>query len=675
MVLTSATPDRELTPEELIDLEIPDEVRISPSGEQVVYSASPMGKKGEHEISTIWIAQIGREKSARPLTSGLYNDRMPQWSPDGESVAFLSDRSDRGKSCAIYIINIHGGEAHPVTKAEKERDISFFAWSPDGNSIGFLSPDEKTAEKKAKEEKKDDAMVYGEEWEYNRLRLLHLVTQDMKNLYVENTHVKTFTWSQDSKQIAYVLQETPEDESAYAKGVTFETLSIINMTKTKVNRFPGSIDGSILWLDSHLYFLAGSEPDKCSTSTQVYRMSLRSNEWSEQPHVDSNSCVDDLCQNGRLLAKKIQCGLSDRVYFFNKEAAQKNTLIFLQDNEISSWDVVQTVNGNYILVIVRSSFSVPRDVYSIQINAKLELAKDDVKLSQHGEAICARFTGSLHGLHCTSSDGATKLDGLYLSPSISPPMEISDREPLPTVVLIHGGPYSRFTDCFDTPAFHWSPYLLSCRKYGILLPNYRGGSGHGEDFARHARGGMGTVDYDDVVALVDEGIKQRFVDPKQIIVGGWSQGGFLSYLLATRRNSQTTKGGDWKIKGAICGAGVTDWDMMSMTSDLPTFEAELAGMAPWQAGRDKGKGDTSGRQGSAIWEMKGQDIPPVLILHGEKDERVPLTQAMAFRRGCQFYGVPFEMAIYPREGHSIRERAHLIDMLKRVRRFVDMCVG
>ena len=675
MASTSPIPERELTPEELVDLEIPDEVRISPSGEKAVYSASPMGRKGEHKVSTIWIAQIGREKSARPLTSGLYNDRMPQWSPDGQSVAFLSDRSDHGKSCAIYIININGGEAHPISKAEKEREISAFAWSPNGSFIAFLSPDEKTAEKKAKEKEKDDVMEYGEDWEYNRLRLLHLATREVKDLYSEDAHVKAFTWSEDSKQIAYVLQETPEEESAYAKGVTFETLSVTNNTKTGIARFPGNIKGPIAWLSGDLFFLAGTEPNKCSTSSLVYKISLKSKEWAKHLQTNAEQCVVGLCQNGRLTTIKVESGLFDQLHVLDNEAIPRNVRLFSQQNEISSWDIVQTTDGNYVLAIVRSSFSVPRDLYSIQLNTTYELIEGSVKLSHHGEPICARFVGSFRSLRCTSLDGTTGLDGLFLSPSPSLPRNNLNREPHPTVVLIHGGPYYRLTDSFNTPVFHWSPYLLSSAKYGILLPNYRGGSGHGERFARHARGGVGTVDYDDVIALVDDGIKQGLVDPAQILVGGWSQGGFLSYLLAVRRNSQTTPGSNWKIKGAICGAGVTDWDMMSMTSDFPTFEAELAGMAPWQVGRDKGKDDTSGRQGSAIWEMKGQDVPPVLILHGEKDERVPLTQAIAFRRGCQFYRVPFEMAVYPREGHPIRERAHLIDMLKRVRRFVDMCLG
>jgi len=68
--------------------------------------------------------------------------------------------------------------------------------------------------------------------------------------------------------------------------------------------------------------------------------------------------------------------------------------------------------------------------------------------------------------------------------------------------------------------------------------------------------------------------------------------------------------------------------MMSITSDMPALEAELADVAPWLVGRGIGKADLTARQGSAIWEMKGQDIPPTLIMQGEKDERVPLTQAV-----------------------------------------------
>ena len=108
-------------------------------------------------------------------------------------------------------------------------------------------------------------------------------------------------------------------------------------------------------------------------------------------------------------------------------------------------------------------------------------------------------------------------------------------------------------------------------------------------------------------------------------------------------------------------------DMLCMTSDAPFFEAELAGKAPWETKSE----DKRARNGSAIWHMETVKTP-ILILHGEKDERVPLTQAIAFHRGCLHYDVPCEFVVYPREGHMMKERKHLIDMMKRIRRFCDL---
>lgn len=78
--------------------------------------------------------------------------------------------------------------------------------------------------------------------------------------------------------------------------------------------------------------------------------------------------------------------------------------------------------------------------------------------------------------------------------------------------------------------------------------------------------------------------------------------------------------------------------------------------------------NTNGRRGSALWNMRNVKTP-ILILHGENDVRVPLSQAIAFYRGCVRNNLPVEMVTYPREGHIIAERKHLIDMWKRMRHF------
>ena len=115
---------------------------------------------------------------------------------------------------------------------------------------------------------------------------------------------------------------------------------------------------------------------------------------------------------------------------------------------------------------------------------------------------------------------------------------------------------------------------------------------------------------------------------------------------------------------------------MCLTSDIGVVQADLFGKAPWQSS----KYDNSGRDASALWEFKdaldnGVEIPPMLILHGEKDKRVPLEQAVGMRRALQAAKLPFEFVTYPREGHMIEERKHIIDMADRVVRFVDTHIG
>jgi len=86
------------------------------------------------------------------------------------------------------------------------------------------------------------------------------------------------------------------------------------------------------------------------------------------------------------------------------------------------------------------------------------------------------------------------------------------------------------------------------------------------------------------------------------------------------------------------------------------------------------KSDLKTRAGSALWEFKHAAldgrIPPMLMLHGEKDTRIPISQAWGFRRALDQAGLPFEFVTYPREGHSFRERKHVEDLVERVLRFV-----
>jgi dipeptidyl aminopeptidase/acylaminoacyl peptidase len=234
---------------------------------------------------------------------------------------------------------------------------------------------------------------------------------------------------------------------------------------------------------------------------------------------------------------------------------------------------------------------------------------------------------------------------------------------------MHGGPYSRYSDGFDQGGGVAAavPEILA-QGHAVFMPNYRGGSGRGHRFSQYTRGGMGLYDEPDIVAMTQAAIDERLADPERLMAGGWSQGGHLAYLSAVRNGAH---GLGWRFRGIIAGAGVTHWDTMVLTSDIGLWQAQLAGAAPWEVDN----ANVASRSGSALWEFKrARDegrIPPMLMLHGANDVRVPITQAWGFRRALDQAGLPFEFVTYPGQGHTIHNRKHFEDLVRRTLRFLQ----
>lgn len=645
--------------EALADLQVPKELSLSPDGTKVVYTLQPFSKKSENITSSIWIAEVGQEKSTRQFTSGLFNDDQPQWSPCGTSLAFKSDRGQPGKSSAIYVLPLSGGEAYPITPADNEGHIAAFEWSPDGALIAFTSEDEKTEEQARMTREKDDAKVWGERLEYRRLRIVNVTTKRIQTVVCGDRHVHDFSWSSDSKQVGYVEHKGPDICSAGFYGAKICIAPLSGAKPSTITEFPGPIT-KIALVNRDIYFIAGYKPEHCSTSLSLYRLDIKDGSYTKKESEDS--CCIGIRKNYSSLTYRVQRRLHDELFSVDDGDSDR---VYRGEHDIASFDALKTV-GKPIIALTKGDGSNPEEVFSFSEFDGL------VKLSDHNFAIAALKISKACPISATASDGYS-LDGVMYIPS----RYTGEDGPLPTIVLPHGGPYFHVTVGFSVCHCLEVPLLVSA-GYAVVCPNYRGGSGRGQKHAAYARGRMGTTDYTDCIDILQSCIDKGLVDPSRTAIGGWSQGGFLSYFAVTRD--------DFQFRGAVCGAGVVDWDVMTMTSDAYWFEADLAGGAPWDVDENakvredlestgsapstKWIRNTNSRQGSALWHMRNVKTP-ILILHGENDVRVPLTQAIAFYRACIHNHVPVEMVTYPREGHLFTERKHVIDLWKRMRRFYD----
>ncbi|TKA31105.1 hypothetical protein B0A50_02074 [Salinomyces thailandicus] len=648
--------------DDLFDLQIPNGVQISPNSQQVLYCTTPPCKASEHAQSTLWLAETGKAKSSRQLTPGLHNDREARWSPDGKNVAFLSDRAKTGESCAIYLLPLGGGEAYPVTPTQNERAIDRYEFSPDGKTIAYVSADEKTEGKKAKEKAKDDAQVWGEDWPYNRFRMVHLATKAVSVAVAKDAHVAELAWNDDGTKVAFSETRTPNIENKFKYGTSIFVYDVKTRVSRKVCHFATYTSG-LIWSGGSIYFIGPADEHTATSSQMVFRVNPQASDetYTKHDYGETNCAVyGQLRKAAGDVAVGILDGMADQIRVLSGRT------LYSRKQKIDAWDAAFTKDSDeVVLALATSDINHPVEVFTTTASGGAL-----VQLSDHGHLFTSqdRKFGSCRMISCPSTDGVVQLQAPFYVPSSAETKDDGTlTKPRPTVVLVHGGPYSRKTESFDALFFFWAPLLLDA-GYALLATDYRGSSARGDKFARYGNG-VGKYDYADVIAMTQYAIEQGFADKERLVVGGWSQGGFMSFLCSVRNGTHAQ---GWKFNAAIPGAGVSDCDTMTLTSDIGAVQAQLASGKPWLMSKD----DVSNRQGSAIWEFGDAlrnkvPIPPMLILHGEKDERVPLEQGVGMRRAMEDAGVPCEFVVYPREGHEIKEKHHLLDMGRRVVRFVD----
>jgi dienelactone hydrolase len=221
------------------------------------------------------------------------------------------------------------------------------------------------------------------------------------------------------------------------------------------------------------------------------------------------------------------------------------------------------------------------------------------------------------------------------------------------VVMIHGGPTLAYHHAFD-PAH---ANRLLAEGFSVLLPNPRGSAGRGAAFAQGNFGDPGGVELEDVMAGARWAVGRGLVPPGRPAVMGSSWGGYLSAVAATARAGE--------ISAAVVGAGISDIASCRNTCNNPPFYDIFMGGLP----SDERVRELCVER-SAIYMATGT-VAPTLILHGEEDRCVPVSQAHELFNALRAVGAQVELAIYPREGHQVSEPDHLADYWARAVRWLS----
>src|ERR1041384_3284369 len=205
--------------------------RVSPDGKRVVYTVNEavMTADKSEFVTQIWLANIAAKQNIQ-LTFGEKSSTNPKWSPDGNWIAFTSNRKDNRNN--LYVLSLNGGEAEPLTDGKSA--VINFAWSPDGRSIAFTMTDAKTDEEEKNDKGKNDWRWIDENVKLARLYVLPVQKdangkREPRKLTSANYQVEDFDWSSDSSRIAFGHVKSP-----LANDWTTSDVSIIELASGKI---------------------------------------------------------------------------------------------------------------------------------------------------------------------------------------------------------------------------------------------------------------------------------------------------------------------------------------------------------------------------------------------------------------------------------------------------------
>ena len=618
------------------------ELALSGDGRRLVYARLERGKRAgaEVQLSTLWIASAKDGSGATRLTAcpgKLCDEHSAAWSADGRRIAFVT--TDDKEQPQLALAAADGTGVHTITRAHGPLDTP--RWSADGTRIAFLYSEGAPRTPGPLNPLERDAGVLSSIVHEQRLALIAADGGEPRLLGPADLNIYEFDWSPDGRRFVVSAAHGSGDDNWW-----LAELDLIDAASGAVTTLarPQLQLASPRWSGdgARIAWIGGIMSDETITGGDVFVMSAAGGEpVNVTPGLAAS--VHTITWNGsatHLIATEFAAGeevlavldvdkKSQRELWRAPEMIWASNVAGLTPGDAG---IALSRNGAFSAVI-RQSYTSPPEIATgtpgkwrtiTQLNAAVR-----------------PITGKASNLHWKSDD--FDVQGML----IEPPTVVPGKT-YPMVVLAHGGPAHASYPLFPATPDSYDAVLAS-EGYYVFEPNPRGSYGQGEVFTRANVRDFGYGDLRDILAGVDAVLKKAPIDPARIGIVGWSYGGYMTMWAITQTD---------RFKAAVAGAGLSDWLSYYGTNNIDTWMLPFFGASVYD--------DPKVYERSSPLTFIKNVHTPTLLLGGDRDAEVPITQSYEYWNALRRLGVPTEFVVYPDEGHLFFRREDQADVMTRV---------
>ena len=637
---TVANAKRPITFDDMMKVQRISDPQVSPDGRWVAYVQGAVDFEANKVVNHIWLISRGGGEPQQ-LTNGEGSDTRPRWSPDGDSIAFISTRG--GKS-QVWIIPVRGGEARQLTSLSTEADG--VTWARKGDALLFTSDvypgcaDDACNKQRLEEAEKSkvkarviDELLFRHWNEWRDGKYTHLFTVSAKGgtpIDLTPGAVDSPTWflgapdgydiSPDGSEACFSSNRSGGSRVAWSTNndlflVSTKGGEARNITKDN----PGS-DSSPQYSPDGRY-IAYTSQARDGYESDLIRLRV----YDRQTGIikDLTTGFDQWVSNFAWAPD------SDTIYFIAEESARqpvfKTSVSHPTVEKVLAGmndDVAVTPDGQSLL-LTRTSLTQPTEIFGAAVAGGAP-----TQLTHANDALLAELELSTAELVMTKGALGAEIQSLLLKP---PGFDSNTK--YPALALVHGGPQSAWDDAWS---YRWNAQMFASHGYVVMMTNFHGSTGYGQKFVEQISGDWGGACYQDIMLATDYLENLPYVDKNHIGAAGASFGGYMIDWIA---------GHTHRFKALVSHDGVYDsHSMYGETEEVWFDEWEHQG-PPWTKRESYEKSSPS----NFVQNIE----TPMLIVQGALDFRVPEGQAIQLFTSLQRRGIPSRFLYFPDEGHWV----------------------